>query len=41
MKTNIEIAYLDGHDKDGAVNFVSFDSVPPEDYDDPPVLLYR
>jgi len=41
LKANIEIAYLDGHDKDGAVNFVSFDSVPPEDYDDPPVLLYR
>ena len=41
LKVNIRVAYLDGHDTDGNVNFVDFQSVPPEDFQDPPVLLYR
>ncbi|KAL5478881.1 hypothetical protein ACEPAI_2158 [Sanghuangporus weigelae] len=41
LKLNIEVAYLDGHGADGSVNFVQFHNVPPEDFDDPPVLLYR
>ncbi|OCB85850.1 cysteine proteinase [Sanghuangporus baumii] len=41
LKLNIEVAYLDGHGADGSVNFVQFHNVPPEDFDNPPVLLYR
>lgn len=41
LKLNIDIAYLDGHGEDGNVNFVQFYNIPPEDFDNPPVLLYR
>ncbi|PAV15687.1 cysteine ase [Pyrrhoderma noxium] len=41
LKLNIEVAYLDGHNEDGSVNFVQFHNVPPEDFENPPVLLYR
>ena len=41
LKTNIRVAYLDGHSTDGTVNFVDFVNTPPEDSPDPPVLLYR
>lgn len=39
LKLNIKVAYLDGHSDE--VNFVDFQSVPPEPDADPPVLLFR
>jgi len=41
LKLNIEIAYLDGHSDDGSVSFVQFYNMPPEDFANTPVLLYR
>ncbi|EJD04980.1 cysteine proteinase [Fomitiporia mediterranea MF3/22] len=41
LKLNVEVAYLDGHDPDGSVSFVEFHNMPPDDFVDPPVLLYR
>ena len=41
LKINIDIAYLDGHGDDGSVSFVQFYNIPPEDFENPPVLLYR
>ncbi|KAH8114898.1 cysteine proteinase [Phellopilus nigrolimitatus] len=41
LKLNTEVAYLDGHSDDGSVSFVQFQNVPPDAFDNPPVLLYR
>ncbi|OSD03720.1 cysteine proteinase [Trametes coccinea BRFM310] len=42
LKVNINVAYLDGHDPNGQVNYVPFQNAPDEDADTEPVhLLYR
>lgn len=40
LKVNINVAYLDGHDAQGTVSFVSFQNAPDPDTE-PVHLLYR